>query len=72
MTERNMMTMGRSSKWSVRRPVSANAAALQDRPEYVGLLLHGTVCERYKMMILSYQTDRLDRDHKVLIFRRVE
>jgi len=45
---------------------------LYERPECDGLLLHGKFCERYKVMILSHQTDRLERDHKVLIFRRVK
>jgi len=67
-----MMTMRRSHKWSVKCPVFAIAAALQERPECDGLLSHGKVWEGYKVMILSHQTDRLERDHKVIIFRRVK
>jgi hypothetical protein len=62
------MTMRRSRKW----PVRANAAFLQERPNCDGLLSRGKVCEGYKVMTLLHQTDRLERDHKALIFRRVK
>jgi hypothetical protein len=68
MTDRNIMMKRRSHKWSVIRTVCDNASVLRERPECDGLLSHGKVSERYKVMILSHQTDRLDRDHKVLIF----
>jgi hypothetical protein len=51
-----------------RRPVCDNDSALRARPECDGLLSCEKDSEKYKVIILSHQTDRLERDHKVLIF----
>jgi hypothetical protein len=72
LTDRNIMTMRRSHKWFVIRTECDNASALRERPEFDGILSHRKVSERYKVMILSHQTDRLDRDHKVLIFHCIK